>query len=107
MILDTLRVPVEKDLSQEVLFKVNHIAVMNGWAFVFGTVQGPNGEKIDYRHTKYAEAVKAGAFSGDVSALLEQRNGRWKVVTYNIGATDVVWEPWAKHYGAPPAIFPH
>jgi hypothetical protein len=28
------------------------------------------------------------------------------VVAFNLGATDVVWEPWPAEFGAPREIFP-
>src|SRR5262245_32169727 len=33
-IVDALRVPVERKLRQEVIFKIDHLKVMNGWAFL-------------------------------------------------------------------------
>ena len=104
-ILDALRVPVQKKLHQRVAFVVDRIAVKDSWAFVYGRPVQPNGKAIDYRKTPYAQAVKDGFFGDDFSGLLRLSDGSWKVVTYDIGATDVVWEPWAHDYGAPTAIF--
>ena len=104
-ILDAIRIPVEKRLDQAVAFKVEVMNIKGDWAFVRGVPQRPDGSKIDYRQTVYREAVENGAFDDWFCALVRLRAGKWQVVTYAIGATDVVWEPWARQYKAPRAIF--
>jgi hypothetical protein len=106
-ITDALRVPVEKKLKQEVIFKIDHLKVQNGWAFLMGTPRRPDGGQIDYRYTPYAEAQKAGAFDDGVMALLHKVGGQWRVVQYVIGATDVAYLGWDRKFRAPLAIFPH
>ncbi len=105
-ILDALRVPVQQKLGQQVLFVVDGIKVQDGFAFMGGRPVQQSGAPIDYTHTPYAAQVQAGAFDDAVYALLRWTDGTWKVLTYNIGATDVTWLPWATEYGAPQAIFP-
>lgn len=104
-ILDVLRVPVRKDLGQPVIFKVNAMAVQDNWAFVFAQPLRTSGKPIDYRRTRHARDVRAGMFGDDCSGLLRYQDGTWTLVTWNIGATDVVWTDWDKTYGAPSAIF--
>ena len=106
-ITDALRVPVERKLKQEVIFKIDHLKVQNGWAFLMGTPRRPDGGQIDYRNTPYAEAQKAGAFDDGVMALLHKVGGQWRVVQYVIGATDVAYLGWDRKFHAPSAIFPH
>jgi hypothetical protein len=106
-ITDALRVPVEKRLKQEVIFKIDHLKAQNGWAFLLGTPRRPDGGQIDYRNTTYAEAQKAGAFDDGVMALLHKVGGQWRVVQYVIGATDVAYLGWDRKFHAPSAIFPH
>lgn len=106
-ITDALRVPVERKLKQGVIFKIDHLQVQTGWAFLLGTPRRPDGGQIDYRNTPYAEAVKAGAFDDGVVALLHKVGGRWRVVQYVIGATDVPYVDWDRRFHAPSAIFPH
>jgi hypothetical protein len=105
-ILNALRVPVEQKLGQKVLFVVDGVTVQDGFAFVAGRPVQPSGADIDYAGTPYAEQVQAGAFDDAIYALVRWTGGSWKVLTYNIGATDVAWSPWAAEYGAPAAIFP-
>jgi hypothetical protein len=51
--------------------------------------------------------VEAGAFDDSIVALLQQVGGKWRVVQYVIGATDVPYVDWDKKYHAPKAIFEH
>jgi len=104
-IMDALRVPVKKELKQNVIFKVSHLKVQKGWAFITAEPLQPNGESVNYRKTRYAEAVREGFFGGEVGALLHRVNGKWRVVNYVIGPTDVAWEGWDRRYGAPSSIF--
>jgi hypothetical protein len=104
-ILDTLRAPVEKELDQKVVFKIDHFAVLGEWAFVRGVPQRPDGTAVDYSRSRYQEAIDEGVFDDWFCALLRKRGGEWNVVTYSIGATDVAWEPWSEEHGAPRAIF--
>lgn len=106
-ITDTLRVPVEKKLKQRVVFNIDHLKVEDGWAFMFGAPRKPGGGRLDYSKTAYAEAEAAGMFDDNISALLHKVRGRWTVVKYVIGATDVVYLDWDKQYHAPSGIFPH
>lgn len=105
-ILDALRVPVEKELNQSVLFVVGTINVENDFAFVLGQSVQPSGAPIDYSRTPYLKEVQAGVFSDEAIGLFHWSGGSWKVLTYDVGATDVVWLPWPQEYGAPQAIFP-
>ena len=105
-ILEALRLPVEKKLNQQVIFKIDHFKVQNGWAFLLATPQKPDGSTPDYRGTVYQDAVEAGSFDNGVVALLHNVNGKWKVINYVIGATDVPYVDWDKTYRAPRAIFP-
>jgi hypothetical protein len=106
-ILNALRVPVEKDLKPPIVFKIDHVSEQANWAFMFGQPQRPNGKKVDYRHTRYAPAVSAGAFDDWICALLQKRQGTWRVIEYRIGATDVAWDGWDVKHHAPRAIFPY
>ena len=104
-VLDALRVPVEKELGQAVVFKVDVLRVQGDWAFVRGVPQRPDGGAIDYTRTPYQEVRELGAFDDNFSALLRKDDGKWVVVVHSIGATDVAWEPWSDEYKAPKTIF--
>ena len=104
-IMDALRTPVEKKLRQQVIFKIDHLKVQDGWAFMLGKPQRLDGTPVDYSDTVYKSAVEAGAFDDSILALLHEVGGKWRVVQYVIGATDVPYVDWDKKYHAPKAIF--
>ncbi len=106
-ILDALRIPVERDLKQKVIFVADDFNVQGTWAFVGGRPQTADGGQPDYSKTQYADAVDSGAFDNNLFALLRKTAGKWKVTTYAIGCTDVCYADWWRRYRAPKAIFPH
>jgi hypothetical protein len=106
-ILEALRLPVEKDLKQKIIFNVEQFNVSGNWAFLSGDPQNASGGRPNYRNTKYWEAVDAGAFDNNFFALLKKTAGKWKVVTYAIGCTDVCYVTWWQDHKAPKAIFPY
>lgn len=106
-ILDALRVPVEKELKQKIVFNVENFNVSGVWAFVSGDPQNTTGGKPDYRRTPYQEAIDADMFDNNFFALLKKTGAKWKVVTYAIGCTDVCYADWWRRYKAPKAVFPY
>jgi hypothetical protein len=104
-IADALRAPVEKELGQKVVFKIDHLKVDSGWAFLRGVPQRPGGGKVDYGSTPYRQRIEDGVFDDWICALLRKKAGKWQVVKYVIGATDVVYEGWDAEYKAPSEIF--
>jgi hypothetical protein len=106
-ILDALRVPVERDLKQKIVFVVENMNVSGAWAFVGGTPQSANGGEPNYRSTKYWEAKRLGMFDNNYSALLKKTGGTWRVIAFRIGCTDVCYATWWHDHRAPKAIFPY
>jgi hypothetical protein len=89
----------------KVVFKIDHLGVQGDWAFLRGVPRQRGGGAMSYRGTVYQEAIDAGAFDDGIVALLRKRRGKWQVVKYVIGATDVPYVEWDKEYRAPSAIF--
>jgi hypothetical protein len=106
-ILDALRVPVERELKQPIVFAADHFNVQGNWAFIDGRSQTPDGKEPNFRITKYADAIKYGAFDNNFFGLVKRNGGNWKVVTWAIGCTDVCYLDWWQRYRAPKAIFPY
>lgn len=106
-ILDALRVPVEKELRQKIVFNIEHFSVLGNWAFISGDPQNGEGGRPDYRNTPYREAVDSDMFDNNFFALLKRTGGKWKVVTHAIGCTDVCYATWWKDHKAPKSIFPY
>lgn len=103
-IIDALRVPVQADLRQAVLFKVMELRVTDEWAFLNGEPLRSDGSKVDYRKTSYQELIDMGHFDHLISALLRKRQGKWQVVKYSIGHTDVTYDGWDREYGVPRSV---
>ncbi len=106
LLLDTLRGPVEQDLGQKVQFVVDTLNVQDDWGFAIVHPRTPAGGEIDFRRTRYNEALDEGMFDGDTTyALLHSEGGEWKLVTFVIGPTDVTYAGWPEEFGAPHALF--
>ena len=86
-VLDALRPAVETKLGPNVEFVVQVIRVEDGWAFVMADPQRKGGKAIDGRRICGEDFDKMDGWR--VDAALQRRNGRWEVVDYGIGATDV------------------
>lgn len=106
-ILNALRVPVEKELKQKIVFNIENFNVQGNWAFISGDPQDVNGNKPNYKNTPYQEAIEADMFDNNFFALLKKTGAKWKVITHAIGCTDVCYATWWKDYKAPKAIFPY
>jgi hypothetical protein len=106
-LLDTLRLPVEKELKQNIVFVINQINVQGQWAFVDGRLRTTDGKVPKWKGTPYAQAAGYGAQSDGISALLKRSGTGWRIVTKAIGCTDVCYVDWWRRYKAPKAIFPY
>ncbi|HRD49671.1 MAG: hypothetical protein JNK95_07570 [Candidatus Competibacter sp.] len=105
VIMDALRTPVERALRKRVIFKVDLLKVQAGWAFMRGAPLRSDSSPMDYRGTPYRQLIDDGMFDDWICALFHWRGGKWEVVQYVIGATDVVYADWSRRFGAPPGIF--
>jgi len=72
-IMDALRIPVEKELKQNVVFVTQSLKVESGWAFLSGKPQQKNGKPVDYSITEYSGRVEDGMFDDNIFALLQRR----------------------------------
>ena len=104
-IMDALRLPVEKQLGKQVIFKVERLNVQDDWAFMTGVPKQANGQAMDYRGTPIYQSFKDGMFSDFVCALLRKKGDKWQVVIHKLGPTDVPYVDWSERYKAPAAIF--
>lgn len=104
-ILQSLRTRVERDIGPPVEFVIERMNLVNGWAFVSATPQRRGGAKVDWSRTRFADAFAADAMSDAVLALLRQEGGRWRVIEYALGPTDVAWEEWIPKYRLPRSFF--
>lgn len=106
ILLDALRPEVERDLGQKLIFVVDLLRVQDGWAFATLAPRTPAGAQIDFSRTRHAERQREGMLDGDtIHALLRWTGGKWKIVTWVIGPTDVAWAGWPEEHGAPQSLF--
>lgn len=106
-ILNALRIPVEKELKQKIVFTIGSFKSNGTWAFIGGEPQSANGGEPNYTGTEYQEAKDEGMFDNNFFALLKKTGGKWKVVTHAIGCTDVCYATWWKDHKAPKSVFPY
>ncbi len=104
-ILDALRVPVERDLKQKIVFVTDDLKVQGTWAFVSGRPTKPDGSNPNLAGTAWADAEDL--FDNNFFGLLRKSGGKWRVVTHALGCTDVCYADWWKRHRAPKAIFPY
>jgi hypothetical protein len=107
VLLDVLRPTIERDLGQKKLvFVVRTLRVQGDWAFADVAPRTPAGRPVDFRKTRHAERLRLGMLDDDtIFALMKRSGGRWRVVTFAVGPTDVAWDGWDKEYGAPRSLF--
>ena len=77
--------------------------VQGNWAFVSGEPTKPDGSEPDLKGTEWEGAEDL--FDHNFFGLLRKTGGRWKVVKYALGCTDVCYGEWWKEARAPRAIF--
>lgn len=106
VLLDTIRPAVEQRVGQPVQFMVDVLRTQGDWAFFAGSVQQPNGRPIDFSRTSYAEQLEEGMFDGPGTyALLRRVGGRWRLVDFVVGPTDVYYLGWPDQFGVPMSLF--
>lgn len=103
-ILDALRVPVERDLKQKIVFVPDHFRIAGNWVFISGRPTTPDGSRPDLSNTAWAGDEDL--FDDNFFGLLRKTGGKWRVVKHALGCTDVCYLDWAKRYKSPRSIFP-
>ena len=102
-ILDALRLPLEDGFQQELIFRVHHFKVDQGWAYLEVEPRTKADKAISYKNTVWKDEAE---FMDDaVLALLRNRKGRWYVVEKLVGPTDYPLEFFLR-FSAPRGIFP-
>jgi hypothetical protein len=103
-ILDVLRTPFEKELKQELVFKVEMLRVVGDWAAARVTPLQPNGKPVDWSKTKYKEQMEVGMFDPNGEALFKRQTGKWKLLEWVFGGTDSSLSVWIESHKAPVAL---
>lgn len=106
-LMEALREPVRRELGKTAIFEVRELRVLGDWAFADVSPRNPDGTPLDYSGTPMEEAWREGFVDDGMYAVLRRTSGRWRVLRYAIGPTDVAWIPWQEELRAPRAIFPY
>ena len=104
-IMDAARPTIQGEIGGQIEFVVSVLRTDGRWAYLQSVPQRPGGAPIDWRRTKFARDWSAGIMSDIVMVLLGKSDGRWRVVDYVIGPTDVFWYEWIDRYRLPEALF--
>ena len=99
-LLDAIRPTIALKLNAPIEFVVLDMRVLGDWAFVQVRPQRPGGKRIDLRRTPlHADADFMDGVRTE--AILKRTNGKWYIVEYAIGATDVWYAGWCGRTPAP------
>ncbi|MGA0545914.1 hypothetical protein ACO2Q1_11615 [Brevundimonas sp. VNH65] len=105
VVLNALRPAIVADLGQPVMFVVQTLRAQGDWAYVVARPQQPDGQPIDFRRTRYRQAMEQGVFDGPtLYALMQRRDQRWTVVDFAIGPSDAPQAGWPDEFGAPETL---
>lgn len=107
-LLTALTPVIESEIggAQKLSFKVEEARTQGDWGWIHATPLTLEGAPVNWANTKYDEANREGLLDGGgaTRALLQKVNGVWEVRAFDIGSTDVAWEPWPEEYKAPPEV---
>ena len=105
-IMNSLRGPVQRELKQDVKFKVNSLKVFGEWAFMQGEpLNKASGKRADLTGTKYDEENWKD-YDNNIFTLYKKKGGKWTIVEYAMMCSDPCYLGWDKKHGAPKDIFP-
>lgn len=90
-LMNTVRPLVEARVGPPVEFVIDRLRVAGGWAFAIAAPQRPGGAAIDMAQTVYREQIDY--MDGlQTYVLMRHAYGRWNVVDFAVGPTDVFWD---------------
>ena len=96
--------PVEDAVHQPVTFKINHIKMENGWAFVDALPLTKAGKRINYAGTMFEDWIEEA--DEVLWVLLRYKRNRWYIVQKEFFTTEATWVDWPQYFRAPAGIFP-
>ena len=100
--IDTATADAAKQLGKPVKIAVKKFNSAQGWAYLYGTIQEPDGSAIDLSDTPLAEAAANGGASNRFDGLFQASGSNWKLIDGGVGATSPMWEDWHKTYPSTP-----
>lgn len=103
-ILNSIRIPVERELGPPVLLTITALNVQGSWAFASVKAMRPDGS-LEWSRTRYARAMTSGEMSDSILALLRANGDRWNITEFAFGPTDVPWISWSAKHHIPQKFF--
>ena len=96
--------PVEDAVHQTVTFRINHIRMEKGWAFVDALPLTKEGKRINYAGTMFEDWIEEA--DEVLWVLLRYKRGRWYIVEKEFFTAEGTWIDWPRYFRAPQGIFP-
>ncbi|MCC7466090.1 MAG: hypothetical protein IT261_07470 [Saprospiraceae bacterium] len=104
--LEVVNQAVSNRLNAETELDIINNYQTNGYyALVDAKPRYANGNPVDYSISPYKYEYQSGNFADRVIAILKFEKGKWKILTYTIGANSVPVNAWVKKYGIPRKLF--
>jgi hypothetical protein len=102
-LLNAVRDPLEDRIHQEVIFRVCHLKMQDGLAFLIAQARTKDDKLIDYKGTALEWGTSE--FDEGVIAILRYKRKRWDVVQHSYFTSDVWWDELHKKLRAPGPLF--
>ena len=96
--------PIEDAVHQTVTFRINHIRMEKGWAFVDALPLTKEGKRINYAGTMFEDWIEEA--DEVLWVLLRYKRGRWYIVEKEFFTAEGTWIDWPRYFRAPQGIFP-
>jgi hypothetical protein len=96
--------PLEDVLHQPVTFKIKHLKIDQGWAFLDAVPLTKAGKPMSYKGTMFEDWVDEA--DEVLWVLLRNKRGRWYIVEKVFFTTEATWVDWPQYFRAPAGIFP-
>jgi hypothetical protein len=95
-----------EDIGIPVTFIASTKRTEGDWGWLVAQPWTPEGTAVDWSTTRYAAQAREGMLdgAGTTYALLRRQNGKWSVVAFAVGPTDVAYADWPQRYGAPASL---
>lgn len=84
---------------------INNYQTNGYYALVDAKPRYADGNPVDYSTSPYKYEYQSDNFADRVIAILKFEKGKWKMLTYTIGANSVPVNTWVKKYGIPRVLF--
>ncbi|MEI2457015.1 hypothetical protein ABU614_04180 [Lysobacter firmicutimachus] len=105
-LLATAQPRAEQAVGLPLQLQVDRLDRLGDWAFLLSRMRTPDGSRIDWKRSEYAEQAAAGAMSERYAALFKRdEQGPWRLVAQAVAPGDVAWESWPQEFGAPASLF--